>query len=290
MRIYSPYTDDQQTWYRGNIHCHSTGSDGEWSPAQVMAYYRDKRYDFAAITDHGVQTDTRDLGAEGFLCIPGQELSRPHMIGLGTQATIPDRLDFAGQIAAIHEAGGLAILAHPAWSGLRIEDIFAQDGMCGIEVFNYICHRLNGKGYALNIWDELLMRDKRLWGVATDDSHFKAPHAGGAEGWVCVAAPALTQEAIIQSLRDGSFYSSCGPQIQRIAVTGESICVECSPVRAIHFIGQAHCGGADHAENGDELLTRAEFKPTPHMKYCRIEITDDLGRRAWSNPIWIESE
>jgi hypothetical protein len=36
------------------------------------------------------------------------------------------------------------------------------------------------------------------------------------------------------------------------------------------------------------LLTGAEFDWNPRARYYRVVITDALGRRAWSNPIWAE--
>ena len=39
-------------FFRGNIHTHSTRSDGRLPPSQVVAAYRDHGYDFLAITDH----------------------------------------------------------------------------------------------------------------------------------------------------------------------------------------------------------------------------------------------
>ncbi|NOZ20346.1 MAG: PHP domain-containing protein, partial [Planctomycetes bacterium] len=27
-------------WYKGNLHTHTTGSDGEKSPAEIVAHYR----------------------------------------------------------------------------------------------------------------------------------------------------------------------------------------------------------------------------------------------------------
>ena len=41
-----------QTWYRGNIHTHTTESDGDAEPEVVAAWYRDHGYDFLALSDH----------------------------------------------------------------------------------------------------------------------------------------------------------------------------------------------------------------------------------------------
>ena len=39
-------------WYRGNLHTHTTASDGEQSVTERCAAYRAAGYDFLAITDH----------------------------------------------------------------------------------------------------------------------------------------------------------------------------------------------------------------------------------------------
>jgi len=39
-------------FWRGNLHTHSTNSDGNLSPAETVAWYRDSGYDFVAMTDH----------------------------------------------------------------------------------------------------------------------------------------------------------------------------------------------------------------------------------------------
>ncbi len=41
-----------QTWYRGNIHTHTTESDGDAEPEVVAAWYRDHGYDFLVLSDH----------------------------------------------------------------------------------------------------------------------------------------------------------------------------------------------------------------------------------------------
>ncbi|MYD95309.1 MAG: hypothetical protein F4Y02_16835, partial [Chloroflexi bacterium] len=47
----------QGRWYRGNLHAHSTNSDGAKSPADAVAWYRDAGYDFMALSDHHVVSD-----------------------------------------------------------------------------------------------------------------------------------------------------------------------------------------------------------------------------------------
>ena len=44
--------DEKAIWLKGNIHSHSTFSDGSLTPEQMKDAYRHHGYDFLAVTDH----------------------------------------------------------------------------------------------------------------------------------------------------------------------------------------------------------------------------------------------
>ncbi len=47
--------------YKGNLHTHTTCSDGVRSPEEAIAAYREAGYDFLAITDHRLYTPGEEL-------------------------------------------------------------------------------------------------------------------------------------------------------------------------------------------------------------------------------------
>lgn len=51
LNINNPYSSSGN-WYKGNLHCHSTISDGELSPEELIRLYEEEGYSFLAITDH----------------------------------------------------------------------------------------------------------------------------------------------------------------------------------------------------------------------------------------------
>ena len=67
-------------WYRGNLHTHSTRSDGRKTPSQVCAYYRRRGYSFISLTDHFLEvydwpvTDTQSFRTDEFTTVLGAEL------------------------------------------------------------------------------------------------------------------------------------------------------------------------------------------------------------------------
>src|SRR5438067_10686672 len=66
-------------WIRGNLHAHTTRSDGRLEPQRVIDAYADKGYAYLMLSDHDVYTSAADylqLDARGMLLIPGNEISR----------------------------------------------------------------------------------------------------------------------------------------------------------------------------------------------------------------------
>ena len=72
---------------RGNLHLHTTASDGDLSPQEAVDLYREHGYDFLAITDHGRLVPPSSLRAEGMTLLPGMELHP----GQGEPAKLPCR-------------------------------------------------------------------------------------------------------------------------------------------------------------------------------------------------------
>ena len=60
-------------WYRANLHCHSTLSDGYWPPARLKTEYKNAGYSVLAITDHNVLVDHSDLNDPDFLTLTSTE-------------------------------------------------------------------------------------------------------------------------------------------------------------------------------------------------------------------------
>ena len=68
-------------WYKGNIHTHTTESDGDEDPHKVASWYRRHGYDFLVLSDHNHLTLLEyGSGRRRFrkpLMVPGEEVSVP---------------------------------------------------------------------------------------------------------------------------------------------------------------------------------------------------------------------
>ncbi|MBQ3048620.1 MAG: PHP domain-containing protein, partial [Oscillospiraceae bacterium] len=55
---------------KGNLHCHTTRSDGNGTPKEVMRMYKAEDFDFLAITEHRTYYLKNFLDDDGLLIIP----------------------------------------------------------------------------------------------------------------------------------------------------------------------------------------------------------------------------
>ena len=61
-------------FYKANLHCHTTCSDGAMTPEQVKERYMSLGYSVIAYSDHNVMIDHSDLNEENFLALTAYEV------------------------------------------------------------------------------------------------------------------------------------------------------------------------------------------------------------------------
>lgn len=288
-------------FYKGNLHTHSTRSDGRLEPEAVIAAYRERGYDFLALTDHFMErfdfpiTDTRPLRTPDFTTILGAELHAPaiadgalwHIVAIGLPLDFaPPQPDETGPelVARADQAGAFVGIAHPAWYGVTLADAQSLHHAHAVEIHNEGHTVDSDRGNGWYLADVLANCGRRLLAYAADDAHFgdRPDHFGG---WVHVRAENLDPDTLLAALHAGHYYSSTGPQIHDVRIEDSKIRVQCSPVRSI-FVGGR--GSVARYKHGDGL-TEAEFPLDPFLSaYARITVLDANAKRAWTNPIWFD--
>ena len=61
-------------FYKANLHCHSTVSDGLWTPEEIKERYIAEGYSVVAYTDHDVLIPHKELAEDSFLPLTGMEI------------------------------------------------------------------------------------------------------------------------------------------------------------------------------------------------------------------------
>ena len=109
-----------------DLHVHTRYShDSTTTLDQIVAYAKKRGLDGVAITDHDVVEGALKLvqKVKELVVIPGVEVttSRGHVLALNITKPIPTELSPFETIQIIHEAGGIAVAAHPTvfYKGLR---------------------------------------------------------------------------------------------------------------------------------------------------------------------------
>ena len=292
---------------KGALHCHTTRSDGKDSPEDVIRMYASKGYAFVSITDHnkynyknfasetniiivpGVETDSNILGDEIKYCFHTVSIGPSSEDGNGyvqdevfKSVKVRDQFEFQRSLDRHHANNNMTFYCHPQWSSTPARDFDRLTGNFAMEIWNSgVAVEYDELDSNAAYWDELLMQNIKIYGVAVDDGH-KANHYG--LGWVMVnAKPELN--AILAALKAGSFYSSCGPEIYDFYIDNGTAVVECSPCTSISFVYGHH--SIPIIRNSGRQISRAEFKVPGFFRYVRVSVKDNSGRRAWSNPVFL---
>lgn len=228
--------------FRGIVHCHTKYShDSRGTYEEILAAAKAAGVDFVCITDHPPKGDPglslregwRGLH-DGVLFIQGHELAGSNLLAIGIRepvgGSVPEK------IAAIRRQGGVAIVSHPEevadWTPYREAD--------GMEIFNLHAAfkaRLKGEpGFLARVMqavkqdpdgafrllqelDPVLLerwgatrRARPFAGVAGNDAHQNTGFLGVTLDpyprvfrfvRTVVRAEALTEEAVLQALREG---------------------------------------------------------------------------------------
>ena len=70
-------------WYKGNLHSHTTVSDGKMTPEQSVEVYKEHGYNFLALSEHDIYTDYRkQYNTDNFIMIPGNYHYCPNLCRL----------------------------------------------------------------------------------------------------------------------------------------------------------------------------------------------------------------
>ena len=309
MKIHQQaFTDKSIKMLKGALHSHSTRSDGVDPPEHKIKFHYDRGYDFMALSDHSVYNMRSDYCPDiPMTIIPGTEAGADVNVqgyrcydtlclGPLDQSTQPYEQDqrlsspkyfetikeYQEFLDAFHKNGMITCICHPQRSFTPPRFLDEIKGHFAMEIYNSgsdIEHDFDADAV---YWDELLDKGLRLYGIAADDDH---GDYYSCYGWVMVKAE-NNVSSILAALNNGEFYSSCGPEIYDFYVEDNKVVIDCSPVDTIYL----HCAKHpnDRVFKPGGTVTHGEFRIDDSFPYVRLSIMDKDGKKAWTNPIFLD--
>ena len=307
-----------KNFYKGNIHTHTTKSDGDESPIKVTEWYKAHGYDFLVLTDHNHRTildygNTTETSVTP-LMIPGEEVTLSfqkddvavpiHINGIGIERVVePIQAEtvvstIQANVNSIKEAGGIASINHPNYKwAFTTSELIQVDGATAIEVFN---GHAGSNGYggktkssSEQIWDAILSAGKLIYGVATDDSHhyhdFTPRMANPGRGWICVQAESLSESSIMDSIKNGNFYASTGVYLDELVSSNNTINISIrteddDPLNLPEYVTTITGYEGDILHETDSLNVNYQLPKNAH--YARATVKSSEGFKAWTQPIF----
>ncbi len=190
--------------FRGDMHMHTTVSDGKASPEEAVLAAIEKGLDFIAVTDHDsfrgsvlARKAAESMRAE-IVVITGSEVrtTRGDVLvycpGSAPEAVPRDPLELRDRM---HEENCLVVPAHPFDKRRKgIGELVYKGGWDAIEVFNAYSDPWSNRRA------EEAARELGLPGLANSDAHI--PEAIGS-AYNIVNADVLSAEAILEAIRRG---------------------------------------------------------------------------------------
>ena len=228
-------------WFKANLHCHTTLSDGKMTPAQVKDWYKRHGYSIVAFTDHSKFAWHKELEDKDFLPVAGVETAftcldlnnkplKYKLCHINFWAKDPETCQYLPEeptydvgninryIAAMKQRGFLCGLNHPGWSLQSTEEIHGIQGLDTFEVYNHKSQYLDNNGDGQSHYAVFVNSGKRAWAIAADDCHTgHDDFCGGVDdtcgGWIEISMPSLSHANFADALENGRFYATSGPKI-----------------------------------------------------------------------------
>ncbi len=181
-----------------------------------------------------------------------------------------------------YEAGAFIGIVHPSWYGLTHDDARELPFAHAVEIYNHGSAVEVDRGHDWPFLDVLLNEGKRMSGYAVDDAHELTHDWLG--GWVMVQAQENDPDALLDSLKAGRStlqHGSRDPRHRHRRRKGHRALL----TSLISLQGR---GSRSKREMGDDLETAAFDLYPFENSWFRVTVIDEEGRRAWSNPYWLD--
>lgn len=300
-------------WLKGDLHMHSTASDGSYDTYTLARRAKKEGLDFIAIADHNNYCENDHLPKlPGLTMVPAVEWThyKGHINFFGVKAPFENAFianteeEMKALLKQVTARGALISLNHPK-DALCPYLWQADTGYHMIELWNGPMRPANLK--AARWWHEMLTQGRRIPIVGGSDFHKDKSPVRFAHPTTYVFADSPAPEDICGAIAKGRSYITASPRGVQLGITGDGLCFgDILPAKAgrtwtftakggqpgmvLRLMTQAgiaaevpfHLTGTAHLEVTEKNWSFAYLTAGYPMK-------EDLFIRAISNPVYFDS-
>lgn len=305
--------------YKGNFHMHTDRSwDSVFPYGEALQEYYDKGYQFCVVTDHEVYWDSTECDRPDFIALSGVEsafilpeekpewiLSKDHFKsmhinlindetngrpGFAHDQVLQRPIDYGisswnRYIQYCRDKNQLVVFNHPSWSRIDPEVFLATEGCFAFEIINSGSVSGGCKTDEF-LWDYALERGKRILAVSGDDTHRYGPEENVCgSAFTMLSAMEFSRKGLTQAIKEGKFYPSTGPRIYDMRIENDVLHMEFDDAVRVNVVGRDFLGKGFNPIGKKIASIDWEIKKT--LKYFRVEIIDEFGKKAWSQPVFL---
>lgn len=298
----------ERNWYRGDLHAHTIYSDGDATPAQLLAAAYEAGLEFLGITDHNRAQSPVDLvphGDDWPVLVPGVEVTTyaGHFNVWGTDTWYdfrdPSPKGLQAAVTAARKDGGFVAMNHPKpfgpdWNYPEIT------GFHAIEAWNGWWAGLNS--VSLAAWDAALRRGEKAVLIGGSDVHFPGrpgtptnpltpARLGHPTLWI-QTRKSLSPKSIIDAVKTGQAFLSDSPDGPELYISREADLVTIRTVAgkgtALVLVGATGIIATEAITEDDQSWSFAINILGKGQPYVRAELLGETGEmRAMTNALWL---
>ena len=291
------------TFYKANLHVHTTISDGHTTPEETKEGYKSHGYSIVAFTDHEVFVPQNELTDADFVAINAVELAindgwpggfkYNKSTHLNLYAKDPAKTDCAvcsGKFVWLEQS-------KPYVSEAAANNNYRKH--YSVAAYNDLIRKANADGFLVcynhPVWSLHNYSDysgmEGLWGIEVyntgsarggmedtvqpfEDLLNQAHSLGAAAygGWTMVKADRLDYAAVIDALEKGNCYSSNGPEIKELYIEDGVVHMTTSQAVFVRLVTSMRYKHVKHGSE-QEPVTEVAFDINPLIdgeKECRV--------------------
>jgi len=301
------FIDGEKKYLKGNLHTHTTKSDGKYSLDEVLGIYQENDYDFIGITDHDVfcnENVNSDIvllhGIEVSCMYRGKDKNKGEYAHFSCFSPYDNKnnkiyyyenvLELQQNINKLKEKYCLVQFNHPLFSKFLDNEFISFEGYDLIEVYNHKDFKEEtGMQNAEQLIRTLLNNHKKVIITAGDDFHgpYKKIKNDKCNGGYIMVEANKNELDIINAIKSGKFYATTAPKILDYRIEEGILKITTSPVKNIIFYSNMRKCKNIFDENDKEIIS-GQYELKGDEFYIWVKVIDKNGKIAWTQPLYIE--